>query len=113
MKYDADRVMSAGPHVVRETLLAKLYGLGTVILQGVLPDGSIAILSDGLSYLLGTALDLDDLSWSEAVVWQQQNELVRSKSFGMLVPHCYFVRGTSVAVLAPTVMLLVLPYPQS
>jgi hypothetical protein len=38
--------------LVRETLLAKLYGLGTVILQGVLPGGSIAILSDGLSYLL-------------------------------------------------------------
>jgi hypothetical protein len=72
--YDADRVMSAGPHVVRETLLAQFYGLGTVILQGVLPDGSIAILSDGLSYLLA-------LRWiwmilkvlSEAVVWQQQN----------------------------------------
>jgi hypothetical protein len=66
--------MSAGPHVVREALLAQPYGLGTVILQAVLPDGSIAILSDGLSYLLA-------LRWiwmilqvlSEAVVRQQQN----------------------------------------
>jgi hypothetical protein len=62
---------SVPSRLFRETFVASLYGLRTVILQRVPPCGGVSVLSHGLLYKLA-------LHWrrvlSESVVCHQQND---------------------------------------
>ena len=70
----ADAADADAPWLPREALIAEFYGLGAIVLQGVLPGGGISILSHGAFYLLTLRF-----AWaipqalSKSTGWHQQN----------------------------------------